>query len=86
MKHIRRFNEEIRHDYQQEDDRVFADDLDRLVGFVRKNEDMVFDLIEFWETSHGREFIDSDFDKWFDENMLYENEVDEKVKFNKRSK
>ena len=77
MKHLKRFNEEVRADYEQDENRVFSDDMDRLVHFVRDNEEYVLEAIEHWETSHGRDFKGSDFYKWFDDYMLYEGEGEE---------
>ncbi len=77
MKHLKKFNEKVRADYEQDDNRVFADDMDRLVYFIRDNESYVLEAIEHWETSHGRDFKASDFYKWFDEYMLYEGEGEE---------
>ena len=75
MKHIKRFNEEV--DQSDDNNDIFPDDLDRLTWFVRDNEDEVLELIEFWETSNGREFNQDKYDHWFDNNMLYEIEVDD---------
>ena len=78
MKHIKRFNEEVNFNtHQSDDDRIFGDDLDRVVWFVRKNEDAVLELIEFWETSNGRDFDENKYNEWFNNHMLYEGEVDE---------
>ena len=77
MKHLKKFDEKVRADYEQDDNRVFGDDMDRLVWFVRDNEDDVLELIEHWETSHGRDFNLSDYQKWFDNHMLYEGEADD---------
>jgi hypothetical protein len=42
MVHIRKFNEEVNYNtYESDDDRIFGDDLDRLVWFVRDNDDNV---------------------------------------------
>ena len=87
MKHLKRFNEEVRHDYQQDDDRDFMDELDKVWSFINKNQDKVMEVIEFWETSNGREFSDVQFDKWYDENMpVHPDSIDEKAKVEKVSK
>jgi tRNA splicing endonuclease len=92
MKHLKRFNEEVRHDYQQDADRDFMDELDRVWSFINKNQDKVMEVIEFWETSNGREFSDIQFDKWYDENMpvhpdsIEDEETNEKAKVEKVSK
>ena len=44
MKHLKKFNEKVRADYQQDDKRAFGDDKDNLVWFVRDNEDDVLEL------------------------------------------
>ena len=92
MKHLKRFNEEVRHDYQQDADRDFMDDLDRVCSFIDNNQDKVMEVIEFWETSNGREFTEDQFDKWYYENMpvhpdsIEDEETNEKAKVEKVSK
>ena len=92
MKHLKRFNEEVRHDYQQDNDRDFMDDLDRVWSFINKNQDKVMEVIEYWETSNGREFTEDQFDKWYYENMpvhpdsIEDEETNEKAKVEKVSK
>ena len=92
MKHLKRFNEEVRHDYQQDADRDFMDDLDRVCSFIDNNQDKVMEVIEYWETSNGREFTENQFDKWYYENMpvhpdsIEDEETNEKAKVEKVSK
>jgi chlorite dismutase len=72
MGHIRKFNEEVNYNTHQTDDyRIFGDDLDRVVWFVRDNKDNILELIEFWETSHGRDFNVEEYNKWFNSHMSY---------------
>jgi len=81
MKHLKKFNEEVNYNTPQSDDGgdIFGDDLNRIVWFVRDNEDKVLNLIEFWENTNGRDFDEEKYYEWFNKYMLYigEDEDDE---------
>ncbi len=61
MKHLKKFNEEVRHDYEQEEGRIFSDVMDITAHFIRNNYENIVEIIELWETSKGRDFDDDDF-------------------------
>lgn len=74
MIHLKRFNEEVKHDYEQDDSRIFSDDLDDTVHFIHDNKDNIFELIEYWETSHGRKIEYEEYEKWYIKYAAYEGE------------